>query len=146
MGHRSVEIRGNPGRQIAERLLASAGLPTSDLNDELLRNFFFAGPAAQPTGLVGLELRGDAGLLRSLVVAPACRDRGAGSALTEHAERHARARGVRSLYLLTTTAEEFFARRGYVRTRREDAPETIRTTREFADLCPASSTFMVKQL
>ncbi len=59
---------------------------------------------------------------------------------------HARSQGVRDVYLLTTTAEDFFARRGYVRIGREKAPRTIRSTREFADLCPASSAFMVKHL
>ena len=49
-------------------------------------------------------------------------------------------------YLLTTTAEDFFARRGYVRIARDEAPETIRATREFADICPAGSAIMRKVL
>jgi amino-acid N-acetyltransferase len=139
-------ISDHPSREVAERLLACAQLPRSDLDDALLQDFFYSGPAAEPTGLVGLELKGDAGLLRSLVVAPAWRGRGAGGKLVEHAEGHARSRGVKSLYLLTTTAEEFFARRGYARARREDAPAAIRATREFAVICPASAAFMVKHL
>jgi N-acetylglutamate synthase-like GNAT family acetyltransferase len=53
---------------------------------------------------------------------------------------------VRRIFLLTTTAEAFFARRGYGRIAREHAPESIRTTCEFADICPASSALMVKTL
>ena len=139
-------IRSGPALSGAERLLASADLPTSDLADAQLQLFFYTGTATAPTGLVGLELYGEAALLRSLVVAPSARASGAGSALLAHAESQARSHGVRSLYLLTTTAGEFFGRRGYARVARESAPVPIRSTREFADLCPASSAFMVKHL
>jgi N-acetylglutamate synthase-like GNAT family acetyltransferase len=61
-------------------------------------------------------------------------------------ERHARERGVRALYLLTTTAEKFFAGRGYRRVDREAIPDPIRSTREFADLCPATAAIMVKAI
>ena len=141
-----VDIAAGPTRSGAERLLASTDLPTSDLSDVLLQDFFYIGTAAQPTGLVGLELYGECALVRSLVVAMSARARGAGSTLLEHAESHARSQGVRSLYLLTTTAEKFFGRRGYTRVPRESAPQSIRSTREFADICPASSAFMVKHL
>ena len=141
-----VEIAAGPTRSGATRLLESADLPTSDFDGAQLEHFFFIGTASVPIGLVGLELRGEHALLRSLVVAPSARAGGAGSALVEHAEAHARSQGVRDVYLLTTTAEDFFARRGYVRIGREKAPRTIRSTREFAELCPASSAFMVKHL
>ena len=141
-----IDIVPGPTRSGAERLLAAAGLPTSDLADAKLENFFHTGPASAPSGLVGLELYGEAALLRSLVVAPSSRAGGAGTALLDHAELHARSRGVRSLFLLTTTAEEFFGQRGYARVARESAPESIRSTREFADICPASSALMVKHL
>jgi amino-acid N-acetyltransferase len=71
---------------------------------------------------------------------------GIGSQLVEHAERYARSRGVESIYLLTSTAEKFFGGRGYAHTERASAPASIRGTREFASLCPASSAFMVKHL
>ena len=130
----------------AARLLASADLPTSDLSTSQLQHFFYLGSADLPTGLVGLELYGKSALLRSLIVAPAARASGAGTALVQYAESHARSHGIRDLYLLTTTAEEFFGQRGYSRAARETAPESIRSTREFADICPASSTLMVKHL
>ena len=111
-----------------------------------LENFFFAGPAQAPAGLVGLEMFGDVALLRSLVVAEPLRGSGAGSALLEYAERHARSRGVKVVYLLTTTAEAFFTGRGYGHAARDSAPAAIRETREFSVLCPSSSAFMCKQL
>lgn len=127
-------------------LLADAQLPTEDLTEAHCDHFFFVGPSSRPTGLVGLELFGDVALLRSLVVGAERRRKGEGMALLAHAEHYARSRGVRQLYLLTTTAESFFAKRGYVPAARESAPKPIRATREFAGLCPASSAFMVRQL
>ena len=142
----STSICPRPALSAAVALLKSATLPTEDLTEAHCDHFYFTGPEATPSGLVGLELLGDVALLRSLVVAGDQRGAGAGSRLLAHAESQARLNGVRLLYLLTTTAEDFFARRGYVRADRQTAPVPIRGTREFAGICPASSAFMVKQL
>lgn len=139
-------ISPRPARRGVESLLSAAGLPSADLTDDHLEHFFFAGAPDMPTGLVGLELHGDVALLRSLAVAADARAAGLGSALVAHAETYARSRAVRSLYLLTTTAEAFFARRGYARIDRDRAPVSIRATREFGELCPTSSAFMFKHL
>jgi amino-acid N-acetyltransferase len=139
-------ISPNPSLQSAMALLSSARLPVEDLTEAHCEHFFYSGPAQRPTGLVGLELFGDVALLRSLVVSEELRGRGEGRALLEHAERHARARGVRELYLLTTTAEKFFEKHGFERAAREAAPAAISGTREFAGICPASSAFMVRRL
>ena len=139
-------IQSGPSLPAVVTLLTSAGLPISDLTHELLAHFFYSGSAAAPSGLVGLEFCGPHALLRSLVVIPNCRSSGLGSALVDHAEAHARAAGAQSLFLLTTTAEAFFRRRGYVSAQRPSAPPEIRGTREFADICPASSAFLVKRL
>jgi arsenate reductase len=130
----------------AVALLQSAGLPVADLTAAHLDHFFYCGPAAQPNGLVGLEIYDQHALLRSLVVTPTLRSSGLGSALLEHAESHAKASGAHSIFLLTTTAEPFFRRHGYVPVDRASAPAPIRATREFADICPASSAFMMKHL
>jgi amino-acid N-acetyltransferase len=139
-------ISRRPSLVVVRAMLASANLPTSDLTEEHCEHFFFAGNAASPTGVVGIEAFGAVGLLRSLAVIPSARGNGAGTALVNHAEEYARARGIRSLYLLTTTAEPFFSARGYSNTARDQAPEAIRSTAEFADICPASSAFMSKRV
>jgi amino-acid N-acetyltransferase len=144
--HEPLNISARPTLEGAVALLEDAGLPTGDLTDTHCEHFFFVGTADAPTGLVGLELFGDVGLLRSLVVAPPRRGRGDGLALVKHAEAAARRQGIAALYLLTTTAEDFFARHGYRRAERAVAPAAIRSTREFAGLCPASSAFMSKGL
>ncbi len=141
-----LDILSGPRRAGALRLLESTGLPSSDLTEEMFEHFFFVGPATAPIALIGLEMFGEHALLRSLVVAPSDRSNGTGSALLNHAETYSRVRGVRRLFLLTTTADRFFARRGYVRMAREEVPVAISTTREFAKICPASSILMVKDL
>jgi amino-acid N-acetyltransferase len=95
---------------------------------------------------VGLEGRSGVGLLRSLAVEQSRRGTGLGTELVGTLERMAAAEGVTDLYLLTTTAESFFARRGYQRVPRESAPAVIRETTEFSSICPASSAFMRKGL
>jgi len=139
-------IRGRPPRSTAVALLQAQGLPVSDITDEHLEHFFFIGSAGSPTGLVGLEIHGTDALLRSLVVGDNARRKGLGSELVQHAEQYAASKSVRSIYLLTTTAEAFFKRLGYERIDRSQAPPSIERTREFASLCPASSAFMVKCL
>jgi amino-acid N-acetyltransferase len=139
-------IHACPSRAGAVALLDAGALPSSDVTDEHMEHFYFCGSADAPSALVGLELRGTSALLRSLVVHPDRRMTGIGRRLVEHAESQARARGVRAMYLLTTTASAFFERHGYTLAARETAPPEIRATREFADICPASSAFMVKQL
>jgi len=135
-----------PSLGVAVAMLDAADLPSTDLTDAHMAHFFYSGPARAPTGLVGVEFCGPNALLRSLVVEPTRRSGGIGSVLVTHAEVHARDHGARSMFLLTTTAEAFFKRRGYADAIRDDAPAEIRATREFASICPASSAFLVKQL
>jgi amino-acid N-acetyltransferase len=142
----SLSIRQQPSRMGALRLLQNAGLPASDVTEEHLVHFFYIGSATAPDAMVGIELYGLDALLRSLVVAPGLRSTGLGTRLVEHVESHARTQGVRTIFLLTTTAENFFQSRGYVATSRDSAPSSIRATTEFAGLCPASSAFLSKSL
>ena len=139
-------VADRPSHRAAIALLSRAGLPTSDITEALLDNFFYAGERDAPLGIVGLEVSSPHALLRSLVVEADARDSGLGSRLLAHAEQHARVRGVHRIYLLTTTAESFFARRGYAGADRSDAPAFVRSSAEFASLCPASAAFMVKHL
>jgi amino-acid N-acetyltransferase len=126
--------------------LRAADLPIEDLTDFHLQHFFIATSMGSAVGLVGLELHGRDALLRSLVVDRHARTKGIGTRLVDQAEAHARICGIESIYLLTTTAERFFAHRGYARIERNIAPESIRTTREFSSLCPTNSALMLKHL
>lgn len=53
---------------------------------------------------------------------------------------------MRTLYLLTDTAEAFFERLGYTRVARETVPLGIQQTEEFSSLCPDDAAVMKKEL
>lgn len=127
-------------------LLAEAGLPSDDLA-ELGRRFWrFCDARGEAIGIGGLELYGTEALLRSVLVLAGRRRRGLGRAIVAHLLAEAGARGTRRVFLLTTTAEPFFAALGFAVTGREAVPPAIAATREFATLCPASAVCMTKAL
>ncbi|HYR12090.1 MAG TPA: arsenic resistance N-acetyltransferase ArsN2 [Longimicrobium sp.] len=128
-------------------LLSDAALPHDDLTPEHLRHFLVLRDGdGGIAGVVGMEVADDAGLLRSLAVPAARRGGGLASRLVDALEAHARAAGIRTLYLLTTTAEGFFARRGYAPADRAAVPDAIAATAEFRSICPASAACMARAL
>lgn len=141
-----MHIYRHPPAAKVKNLLAACQLPTADLRADHFEHFFGCGGESEPRGVVGIELYGDVGLLRSLAVDEAARRHGCGKRLVDQAERHARSKGVKSLYLLTTTAEDFFRRLGYAKVERSSVPDVIRGTSEFSALCASSSTVMVKEV
>lgn len=141
-----MTIIERPPESIVRHLLEEAELPLSDITSEKLKTFFAYESDGELEGVVGLELYGTVGLLRSLVVSPRSRSRGLGSALVAYAEGVAQTNGIVCLYLLTMTAEHFFRRLGYETVPRETAPPEITSTSEFSDICPVGSTFMAKRL
>ncbi len=127
-------------------LLSSCGLPHEDIAQEHLRHFWVLKKETKVIGVVGLEPFASSGLLRSLAVDPRYQHRSLGSRLARHAEEYARSLKLQKLYLLTTTAEGFFAKRGYERVPRGVVPEQIQRTAQFRSLCPVTAVCMVKSL
>jgi amino-acid N-acetyltransferase len=122
-------------------LLESAGLPAADVQTGR-QEYLLALEGERLVGAVGLEVVGKDGLLRSLAVAPDRRGRGIAGALHEQVVALARRRGVEALYLLTTTAEAYAARRGFERVHRSDAPPGLQALAQFRTLCPATAVCM----
>lgn len=127
-------------------LLAECGLPVADIPRDSAQPFFAVRLDDALVAVVGLELHQPFGLLRSLAVAPAQRGRGLARDLVAFAESFAAAQGVDTLFLLTTSAAEFFTRLGYAPASRAAAPPAIQATAQFAGLCPASAAFLSKHL
>ena len=127
-------------------LLVRAGLPTRDLTIASIDNFLVVADANELLGAVALERYADVGLLRSLVVRPDRRRSGIGVALVDAVENQARRQGLTCLALLTETAKDFFLQRGYAAAVRAEAPKAVQESSEFAYVCPASATYMVKAL
>ena len=124
-------------------LLRAAELPLAGV-PPALTDFYVAEDRGRVLGAVGLELYGANGLLRSAVVQPAARGTGIGVALVDRILGHARERGVGAVYLLTTTAERYFPRFGFVRIARDDVPDHVKASVEFREACPASAVVMRK--
>jgi len=126
-------------------LLREADLPDTGVA-ECFGDFVVARQEGRLVGVCGLEVHGADGLLRSAAVIPELRGSGLGTRLVEATVGAARRRGLRALYLLTTTARPFFLARGFHDADRDAAPEGIRDSWEFRDGCPESSAFMRLQL
>lgn len=143
----SIELQrvdeANIGR--VEALLEANDLPAQDIRAKS-ESFFLATSGSEPVGCGGVEQYGSDGLLRSVVIRESFRGEGYGMALCDDLEAQARACGVETLYLLTTTASRFFRRRGYEDCRRDAVPTAIQATTEFAELCPSTATCLRKNL
>jgi len=125
--------------------LAAAKLPIDDLGDPG-RMFWRIDGQNGTAGFGGIEGDGPDRLLRSIVVLPGRRGRGLGSAIVGLIEAEAKALGAERLHLLTTDAAPFFRLKGYRDAVRGSAPVGIMGTAQFRSLCPASATYLVKEL
>jgi len=127
-------------------LLDACGLPSSDLTEAHLKHFIILAQAGRVAGSVGIEVHGTDALLRSLAIETMLRGEGYGQRLLELMEERARDEGVQRLFLLTDSAADFFSHQGYEPVARESVPESIRSTAQFAGLCPASAMCLSKSL
>lgn len=130
---------------VRELLLAS-DLPVDDLGPDRLDRFLIAEHDGAIVGLIGLEVLGTVGLLRSLVVEENARRAGLGGKLVGALESAAQAAGIAELWLLTIDAERFFERHNFEIVDRKAAPDAIRRSEEFQALCPDTAFLMRKPL
>ena len=126
-------------------LMERANLPTDGLSSHL-DAAFVAREGDRLVGSAAIELYADGGLLRSVAVDAECRGTGLGARLTSAAIDDAQQRQLPALYLLTTTAENFFPRFGFERILREEVPASVQESIEFRGACPASAIVMRKRL
>lgn len=122
-------------------LLQEADLPLLGA-EEHLEDFVLAHRAKETLGCGGWERYGEFALLRSVVVKAPERGKGVGLALLQHLLWKAQREHITHLYLLTTTAPEFFHRLGFRAITRQDVPCTVQTSVEFQEACPQSAIVM----
>ncbi|MFK8052208.1 MAG: arsenic resistance N-acetyltransferase ArsN2 [Woeseiaceae bacterium] len=127
-------------------LLADNDLPTDDLPTLDMTWFKVVEQAGKIVAAGGLEPVGDFALLRSLVTDKRARGLGLAGQLVTALEQLASDRNIETLYLLTTTAEDYFQRRGYDVCERESVPAAIKASAQFSSLCPDSAAVMRKVL
>jgi amino-acid N-acetyltransferase len=128
-----------------ESCLRQTNLPTQDLQTTPAE-FYYATADGERIGVGGIEEYGRVGLLRSVAVEPSKQGHGYGSALCAALETTAQTNDIETLYVLTTTAAEFFTARGYDAIDRTTAPDAIEETTQFQNLCPSTATCMRKSL
>ncbi len=126
-------------------LLEASGLPLDGV-PVTLDQFHVAEQDGALLGVVGLEVHGEDGLLRSLAVAPWHRGTGLGGQLSDRIVGAARELGLHHLYLLTETAREYFEQRGFEVVRRADVPPALRSSVEFTRACPESAIAMSRSV
>ena len=129
---------------ILRKALEQADLPTVDI-EQAGRLFFGLSDKRGLIGYIGLEGDSADRLLRSLVVLPSRRGAGHGATLVGKLEAIL-PDDVTRLHLLTGSAAPFFRRLGYADADRIEAPPAIAGTQQFASLCPASASYLVKDL
>jgi amino-acid N-acetyltransferase len=139
----TIRIRPATGEDVesVQALLRACDLPIDGWSDHV-GSTVVAVDDAQVIGSAALERYGEAALLRSVAVDRAQQRRGLGGELTAAAIRLAATSGTRELYLLTTTAEAFFSRIGFVAVERADVPDAVRKSVEFRSACPESARVM----
>ena len=139
----SISIRPAADRDLmaVERLLETNKLPLVGVR-EAIDDFLVAERDGVVVGVIGLEIYDDRGLLRSAAVDGDERGTGVGASLVGALIESARARGLTELVLLTTTAEDWFPRFGFVAIARDETPVAVRRSAEFKGACPASAIVM----
>jgi len=143
-------LRAEPARPHDLRgaldLLGRAELTDQSVSEGWGHYFVVREDDGRVVGVAGLELHGADGLLRSVAVDADYRGQGLAAALVEAVLQRAARVGLGSVYLLTTTARDYFARRGFTDCPRDQAPAAIRESWEFRTGCPSTAAFMKRDV
>lgn len=122
-------------------LLIANDLPTDGV-DEHWKTFLVARDGDTVVACGGAEAYQFAALIRSVAVLPERRSQGIGRKIVRQLLDRLASRGLREFYLLTTTAEDYFKRRGFKTIDRDEVHPQLLSSREFQGACPASAVCM----
>jgi len=128
----------------AVALLKKNNLPTEDINPGT--QLFVMEEGNKVLGCIAVEYDYNNALLRSLSVSEEKRNEGIGMKLVEFIEDYVKKQGVQTIFMLTTTAADFFSKQGYEAVDRNSAPLFIKNTEEYSMLCSSSAVLMKKEL
>lgn len=126
-------------------LLETTKLPTAGVKDHL-QNFVLEFENDTLLGCAGLEIHGQTGLLRSLVVNATERNHGIGARLMKSILEHAKTQRLSSVFLLTETAQNYFPRFGFKQVSRLQIPTSLQASAELRGACPESAMVMMLEL
>ncbi len=122
-------------------LLARCGLPEAGLAEHVA-TMLVAQVDGRVVGSAGVELYEGAALLRSVAVDTDLRGQGVGGRLVTSALALAQASQAREVYLLTETAADYFAQRGFMPIGRDLVHPQVAASVEFTTACPTSAQAM----
>lgn len=123
-------------------LLSACNLPHEDISPEK-QQLWVRREAGTLAGVCGIEPYGSFGILRSVAVQPAFRNQGIAASLYQEALTFCKDTGIHTLFLLTTTARDYFGRLGWTEISRAAVPQAVQQSEEFNSLCPDSATCMM---
>lgn len=126
---------------LIKSLLEESALPTAGVDDHW-HTFIVARDGDKVVGCGGSEAYQFAALIRSIAVRPDYRSVGLGRRIVRQLLDRLASRGLREFYLLTTTAEDYFRKRGFKTIERDEVHPQLLASREFQDACPASAVCM----
>lgn len=122
-------------------LLKASGLPTAGVDDHW-KTFLLARDGDTVVACGGAEAYQFAALIRSVAVLPEYRSHGIGRRIVRQLLDRLASRGLREFYLLTTTAEDYFRKRGFKTIDRDEVHPQLLSSREFQDACPSTAVCM----
>ncbi|HEX7155438.1 MAG TPA: arsenic resistance N-acetyltransferase ArsN2 [Thermoanaerobaculia bacterium] len=124
-----------------KQLLVANDLPTAGVDDHW-RTFIVAREGEQIVGCGGAEAYQFVALIRSVAIAEEHRSHGLGRRIVRQLLDRLASRGIREFYLLTTTAEKYFHKRGFKTIDRDEVHPQLLASRELQDACPATAVCM----
>jgi amino-acid N-acetyltransferase len=124
------------------KLLEQSHLPKAGVAENI-HNFILVLEQDKLVGCAGLEIHGNAGLLRSVAIAPEYQKQGLGARLTQGILDLAEHHRLASVSLLTETAKDYFPRFGFVEVSRKGLPASLKHAEEFKGACPDSAIAMI---
>lgn len=120
-------------------------LPSSDITEDHVQ--IFVGLNQQEIiGTIGLQKYDSIGLLRSLVVKDGYKSQKIAGKLLHYIFDYCVMHKITELYLLTTSAEEYFYKYGFQKIERILVPEVIKETKQYQEICPKVAVVMHKSL
>jgi amino-acid N-acetyltransferase len=127
------------------RLLSKCELPTLYVHRHL-KSFMVAKVGKKIVGVIGAEVYGRVGLLRSLCVDQAYRRQGIANILNAKMLAYARMRKIGKLYVFTWDADKFASKLSFRKIDKKRIPKSIRSTWQFRRFSPYPVICMMKKI
>lgn len=129
-----------------EQLLEKAGLNKEGLADHL-ENFLVVedvrdGDKPNVVGMVGLEIYGKRGILRSLVLRSESWNSKVGVELIALIISYGWRRGLREVFLMTRNSQPFFEHWGFIEISWDQVPKALQKSTQFQEYDPSYATVM----